>query len=126
MRENSRVFNTLLPSKKKSLALLGNGVIDLCSEDCIKPMQALGSLLAFVMLQQRRIWINMKQTADNLPDEAAEQETNLQVVENSRTVNGNTNAKFVSTRETRRTRPEIAVLGWSARFYRLALRQSKA
>jgi len=29
-------------------------------------------------------------------------------------------------RHVRRPRPEVAVLGWKERFYRLALRESKA
>lgn len=65
----------------------------------------------------------MKQNADNITEEAAGPETNLQVAETPRRANGNTNSK---AREARQSRPEIAVLGWSARFYRLALRASKA
>ncbi len=67
----------------------------------------------------------MKQNTDNQPGEAIDQQPDLHVVENPRNGNGATTLKLTSTRESRRSRPEIAVLGWNVRFYRLALRESK-
>jgi len=86
------------------------------------PVPRRANVLAFIMLFKQT---HMKQNADNIPDEAAEQEPELRVLESPRTASAGANSKPASTRQSRQSRPEIAVLGWNVRFYRLALRQSK-
>jgi hypothetical protein len=68
----------------------------------------------------------MKQNAENLPVEVADQDRELCVVETSRPGGSATTLTPHSARHARRTRPEVAVLGWKERFYRLTLRESKA
>jgi hypothetical protein len=68
----------------------------------------------------------MKQNAEQQVDEVADQSPDLHVVEAPGRGNGAKNLPLPSTRQSRQSRPEIAVLGWKARFYRLSLRTSKA
>jgi len=68
----------------------------------------------------------MKQNADNSSVEVAGQSAGLHVVETPRPGGSATTLTPPSARHARRVRPEIAVLGWKERFYRLALRESKA
>jgi len=58
--------------------------------------------------------------------EEADQSPNLRVVEAPRQRGGATTLVILSACHAVRPRPEIAVLGWNVRSYRLALRQSKA
>jgi hypothetical protein len=68
--------------------------------------------------------IAMKQNAENQPEEAAAQQPDLHVVEPAAPRARAQMFKF--PRRERKNRPEIAVLGWNARFYRLSLRPGKA
>lgn len=68
----------------------------------------------------------MKQNVDNSSVEVADQGPELHVVETPSQGGGATTLTPPSTRHARQARPEIAVLGWKERFYRLALRESKA
>jgi hypothetical protein len=67
----------------------------------------------------------MNQNAENSPVEAAGQDPELHVVETPRPEGGATTLTLPSAGYARWARPEIAVLGWKERFYRLALRESK-
>ncbi|MGP8200599.1 MAG: hypothetical protein ACLQU4_13980 [Limisphaerales bacterium] len=67
----------------------------------------------------------MKQNADNSPVEVANQDPEPCAVETPRS-ESSVSTFSPPTRRVRRSRPEIAVLGWKERFYRLALRESKA
>jgi hypothetical protein len=68
----------------------------------------------------------MKQNAENSPVEVADQDPELHVVETP-CAGGNAITLIPrSVRHARQSRPEVAVLGWKERFYRLALRESKA
>jgi hypothetical protein len=67
----------------------------------------------------------MKQNAENSPVEVADQDTELNEVETSCPGGSATTLTLPSARHARQARPEVAVLGWQERFYRLALRESK-
>jgi hypothetical protein len=68
----------------------------------------------------------MKQNAEKTSDEGADQGPDLHVVEKPRQEGNARTLRLPSSRRSRSSRPEIAVLGWDVRFYRLALRASKA
>jgi hypothetical protein len=68
----------------------------------------------------------MKQNAENSSVEVADQDAELSGVETPRAEGSATTLTLPSARHSRRSRPEVAVLGWKERFYRLALRESKA
>jgi hypothetical protein len=67
----------------------------------------------------------MKENAENSPADGASQDAEVCSSETPRIGSGVAALKRPLTR-ARRSRPEIAVLGWKERFYRLALRESKA
>ncbi|MGD0813214.1 MAG: hypothetical protein ABSA83_06390 [Verrucomicrobiota bacterium] len=67
----------------------------------------------------------MKQNAENSPVEVANQDLERCAVE-SPSSESSVSTFSLPTRRVRRSRPEVAVLGWKERFYRLALRESKA
>jgi len=66
----------------------------------------------------------MKRNAEAVSSEA-EQNPSLHVVETPRQGGGARTLPFPSASHAPRPRPEIAVLGWDERSYRLALRESK-
>jgi hypothetical protein len=67
----------------------------------------------------------MKRNADKNPIEAGGEDSGTSVLETSRRRNG-TNTALSSAADAPQQRPEIAVLGWDVRSYRLSLRASKA
>jgi hypothetical protein len=68
----------------------------------------------------------MKQNAENSPVEVADQDPESYGVETPRQGGSATTLTTPSAYHSRRPRPEVAVLGWKERFYRLTLRESKA
>jgi len=67
----------------------------------------------------------MKQNAENSQTEDNDQQPDLHVVESPRQGGGAKAVNGSATRNRRSLRPEIAVLGWNVRSYRLSLRASK-
>jgi hypothetical protein len=67
----------------------------------------------------------MKQNAENISDQAPDEAPDFRIVEAPEAEGRATTLTLPSFRRARRSRPEIAVLGWDVRFYRLALRESK-
>jgi hypothetical protein len=68
----------------------------------------------------------MKRNAEKVSVEASYEESELRIVETPHQGNGATTLTLPSACHADRRRPEIAVLGWNVRSYRLALRESKA
>jgi hypothetical protein len=83
-------------------------------------------LLASIMLQIIAHRQNMKQNSENSSVEVADQDPESYAVETPRAGGSATTSTLPSARHARQARPEVAVLGWKERFYRLALRESKA
>lgn len=67
----------------------------------------------------------MKRNAEKLPVELGARNAASNIVELPRQGNGATTL-VESAAHAARPRPEIAVLGWNVRSYRLSLRESKA
>jgi hypothetical protein len=65
----------------------------------------------------------MKRNADKLPVEATDEESRLRIVQTPHNSNGA--ALSLPANRATAARPEIAVLGWDVRSYRLSLRSSK-
>jgi hypothetical protein len=68
----------------------------------------------------------MKRNAEKLPVEVCDQESESSAVGLRHQGNGGIASVIPSGGQAPRPRPEIAVLGWNIRSYRLSLRQSKA
>jgi len=68
----------------------------------------------------------MKENAENSPENGASQDAEVCSTETPRIGGGVAALTRPLAHLARRPRPEIAVLGWKVRFYRLALRESKA
>jgi hypothetical protein len=68
----------------------------------------------------------MERNTEASPVEEANQNPSLRVVEAPRQSRGATTLILPSACHAPRPRPEIAVLGWNVRSYRLSLRQTKA
>ena len=68
----------------------------------------------------------MKQNAENSQGEMANQDQDLQIVEMPCPGGSGRTLMHSTARRATQSRPEVAVLGWNARSYRLALRESKA
>jgi hypothetical protein len=68
----------------------------------------------------------MERNAEKMPVEVDEQDSGLHMVKTPHQGGGAKTLILPSACHARQSRPEIAVLGWSARSYRLALRQGKA
>jgi len=66
----------------------------------------------------------MKRNAEKILGEGGDEDSGLHVVEMPRQANGAT-ALTSPSAHSRQPRPEIAVLGWDVRSYRLALRENK-
>jgi hypothetical protein len=68
----------------------------------------------------------MKRNAQKIQDEVGDQDSELHVVETPPQRGGAKTLILPSAAHAPRLRPEIAVLGWEERSYRLSLRESKA
>jgi hypothetical protein len=67
----------------------------------------------------------MKQNAENSLVEEGNQGPDLHIVETPASESRAATVRLPSTRRVAKPRPEVAVLGWKERFYRLTLRESK-
>jgi hypothetical protein len=67
----------------------------------------------------------MKRNAEKSPVEDNDQEPRLHIVETPRQGGGATALSLPAECHADQPRPEIAVLGWNVRSYRLALRENK-
>lgn len=66
----------------------------------------------------------MKRSAEKISDEADDEDSGLRVVKTNRG-NGAAGVSHSSDRDADQRRPEIAVLAWNVRSYRLSLRENK-
>jgi hypothetical protein len=67
----------------------------------------------------------MKQNANKMSVEARDQDSSLHIVEAPNEASGAKTIVLPSACHAPQPRPEIAVLGWDVRSYRLALRENK-
>jgi hypothetical protein len=77
--------------------------------------------LAFLMLKKTY----MKRNAEKISIEVGDEGPSLYVVKTPHQGNGATSLNLPSA-HLHQTRPEVAVLGWDVRSYRLSLREHKA
>jgi hypothetical protein len=68
----------------------------------------------------------MKRNAEKAQIEDNDEPVRLRIVESPNGCHGGTSLTLPAAGRGQQTRPEIAVLGWDVRSYRLSLRTSKA